>query len=95
VSVISTATGTVVGSPVVVGSTPQALAVSPNGAYVYTANTGGGTVSVIATSTNTVIATIPVGSSPDSIAVNPVTGYVYVANSQTGTIEIISPGPRT
>ena len=66
VSVIATATNTVVGLPIPVGTLPLGVAVTPDGSTVYVANFGdgsvNGTVSVIATATNTVTATIPVGN---------------------------------
>src|SRR5215831_18791652 len=53
VSVIATATNTVVGSPIPVGSQPFGVAVTPDGSKVYVATIGEDTVSVIATATNT------------------------------------------
>ncbi|MCW1301931.1 MAG: YncE family protein, partial [Candidatus Parvarchaeota archaeon] len=47
-----------------VGSYPWGVAITPNGQYVYVANYGGATVSVISTSTNSVISTISVGTNP-------------------------------
>jgi YVTN family beta-propeller protein len=64
VSVIDTATNTVVAT-IPVGSFPAGIAVTPDGSKVYVANNvGSNTVSVIDTATNTVSATIPVGSNP-------------------------------
>jgi YVTN family beta-propeller protein len=45
-------------------SGPYDFAFTPNGAYVYVANQGSDSVSVISTATNTVTATVPVGSIP-------------------------------
>jgi YVTN family beta-propeller protein len=73
-----------------VGSTPQSVAVTPNGDYVYTANFGAATVSVISTATDTVTATIPVETGPFGVAVTPNGNYVYVANSGSGTVSVIS-----
>ena len=65
VSVIDTATRTVVGSPIPVGTGPIGLAVSPTGTWVYVANSGSGDISVIDATTNTVIGSpIPVGIFP-------------------------------
>ena len=47
-SVIHTATNTVTAT-IVVGSSPQAVAVDPSGRYVYVTNSGDNTVSVIRT----------------------------------------------
>jgi len=63
------------------------LAVSPDGSCVYV--TGGGSVSVISTSSNTVTATIPVGSA-DGVAVTPNGQYAYVTNYGAGTVSVIS-----
>jgi YVTN family beta-propeller protein len=63
VSVIATATNTVVGMPIPVGNFPSGIAVTPDGSKVFVANNGDNTVSVIATVTNTV-STIPVGLGP-------------------------------
>ena len=77
-----------------VGSQPSSVAVTPNGAYVYVANSespvlfgegnigyGPGTVSVISTATNTVTATVTVGSFPRDVAVTPNGKYSYVTDS--------------
>jgi YVTN family beta-propeller protein len=65
VSVIATATNTVVGSPITVGTNPEGVAVTPDGSKVYVANHGSNTVSVIATATNTVVGSpIAVGKQP-------------------------------
>jgi YVTN family beta-propeller protein len=65
VSVIDTATNTLVGSPIAVGNLPYGVAVTPDGRRVYVANYYSNTVSVIDTATNAVVGTrIPVGVSP-------------------------------
>ena len=64
VSVISTATDTVVGRPIPVGGTPVWLTVAPDG-NAYVPNSRSNSVSVIDTATNTVVgAPIPVGDQP-------------------------------
>jgi DNA-binding beta-propeller fold protein YncE len=52
VSVINTGANppAVVGMPITMGISPQAVAVTPDGKHAYVANAGGNTVSVIATS---------------------------------------------
>ena len=89
VSVIDTATNTVVGT-IPVGANPNRLAVTPDGTHVYVANVTGNTVSVIRTTTNTVVKTIPVGSLPDGIAVTPDGTKVYVANAGSNTVSVIA-----
>ncbi len=80
VSVIDTATNNVVGTPIPVGSGPEGVAATPDGAKVYIANSGDNTVSVIDTATNTVVAITPVGGGPF-----PVQGPVGVAVTPDGT----------
>jgi YVTN family beta-propeller protein len=63
VSVIDTKTNTVVGSPIAVGGFPEELAATPDSRFVYVTNRGFSPpvgVSVIDTTTNGVIATVPV-----------------------------------
>src|SRR5215813_9410586 len=67
VSVIDTATNTLVGLPIPVGDFPFGVAVSPDGSKVYVANANSSTVSVIDTATNMVVGTIPVGHIPDGV----------------------------
>jgi YVTN family beta-propeller protein len=82
VSVIDAETDTVVGPAIAVGSLPQAVAISPDGATAYVTNQGSGTVSVIDTATAQVTATITVGLKADSIpagaAISPDGSTLYV-----------------
>jgi len=103
VSVINTLTGQAVGSPIVVGSAPTSMVVSPNGARVYVTNRTSGTVSVIDTTTKTVVGSpIRVGNQPESITINtnPITdssgtviasagSRLYVANYATSNVSVI------
>jgi YVTN family beta-propeller protein len=87
VSVIDTATNTVIGAPIQVGTFIPLLigiAITPNGSSVYVANNGSGTVSVIATASNTVVDTIPVGTNPSGIAITPDGTHAYVVDSNVG-----------
>ena len=94
VSVIDGATGTVVGSPISVGSGPYAVAVNPTTNKIYVANFGGNTVSVIDGATGLVIGSpIAVGSGPYAVAVNPTTNKIYVANTTDSTVSIIQDDP--
>src|SRR5712671_2966241 len=95
VSVIDTATNTVIGSPIPVGLNPRGVAVTPDGSKVYVANRGNNTVSVIATATNTVTATISVGPRPVGVAVTPDGSKVYVANFDNGTVSVIATATDT
>ena len=53
---------------VLVGTEPLGVADTPDGVFAYVVNSLDHTVSVISTSTNTVVATIPVGTNPAFIA---------------------------
>ena len=64
---IDTATNTVT-TAFSVGDSPYGLAVAPDGAHVYAANSGDDNVSVIDTATNAVTATIAVGAFPYAVA---------------------------
>jgi len=85
VRVVDLNTNTFIGLPITVGLAPAALAITPDGQFVYSANyvdgnTGTGTVSVIDTNTNTVIETIAGFSGPFEIAITPSGRYAYVTN---------------
>jgi len=94
--VISTAANTVVATvPVVSGSYnsgPVAVAITPDGAFAYVANSASSTVSVINISTNTVIATIPVGSQPQGVAITPDSHFAYVTNEISNSVSVIDTG---
>ena len=85
VTVPITAASYQVGTPISVGSGPNHVAVSATRAYI--TNTFDGTVSVIDTSTNNVVATIGVGQEPGAVAVRG--DRVYVANYVGGTVSVI------
>lgn len=81
VTVIDTATNKVVTTIALpVGSFPSGVDVSPDGEHAYVANTGSGTVSVISTASNMVVATVTVGISPHFVAVTPDGIHAYVTN---------------
>jgi len=85
VRVVNLNTNTIIGNPITVGLAPASLAITPDGAFVYVlnyvdGNVGTGTVSIIRTSDNTVIGTIPGFSGPFAIAITPNGKYAYVTN---------------
>ena len=85
VRVVDLTFNTIIGDPITVGQAPAAIAISPNGRFVYTVNyvdgnPGTGTLSVIRTSTNTVTATVNGFSGPFDIAITPNGKYAYVTN---------------
>src|SRR5437762_1855554 len=77
--------GGLVLSPVVWAGAPQA----------YITNLSDGTVSVIDTASNTVMATVPVGNFPNGVAVTPDGAHVYVANVVDGTVSVIETAGNT
>ena len=68
---------------------------TPDGAFVYVANPGSNTVSVIATASNSVTASVPVGLSPIGVAVTPDGAFVYVANLASNTVSVIATADNT
>ena len=70
VSVIDTATNSVVGPAIPVGITPVGIAITPDGTKAYVTNYLDDTVSVINTATNAAVGSpIPVGDGPTGIAI--------------------------
>jgi len=84
--------------PVVSGSFnsgPYAVAITPNGAFAYTANAAASTVSVIDTATNKVMATVPVGTTPHGVAITPDGQSAYVGNEYSSTVSVIDTRTNT
>lgn len=78
------------GHPIPLGSGPDAIAITPNGTAAYVVNVSSGTVTPIATATNTPGPAIPVGKQPVSIAITPDGQTAYVANGGSGTVTPIA-----
>jgi len=76
-------------------SGPYAVAITPNGAFAYTANAAANTVSVIDTATHTVIATVPVGMVPHGVAITPDGQFAYVGNEYSSTVSVIDTASNT
>jgi YVTN family beta-propeller protein len=74
---LDTATNTV-GTAIPVGSSPWPIAITPDGATAYVANSASNNVTPIDTSTNTPGTPIAVGSGPQSIAITPDGTTAYV-----------------
>lgn len=91
VTVIDTATNQVTATiPTGPFSGPYALAISPDGRIVYTANSNGDSVTAISTQTkSTVGAPIPVGERPLGIAITPDGKRAYVANFQDDNVSVV------
>src|SRR5215510_7569776 len=61
----------------------------------YVTNSNDNTVSVIDTTTNTVIATVPVGEHPLGVAVTPNGAFAYVANESSNSVSVIDTATNT
>ncbi len=64
------------------------------GTVAYVTNFDAQNVSVIATSTNTVVATVPVGTQPIAVALTPDGAFAYVTNS-SGSVSVLSTASNT
>ena len=97
VSVISTATNTVVATVPQLRAASVGVAITPDSAFAYVANydANPGTVSVIATATNTVVANIQVGSGPYLVAISPDGAFAYVTVAGLGVVEVIATATNT
>ncbi|HZI93157.1 MAG TPA: beta-propeller fold lactonase family protein, partial [Patescibacteria group bacterium] len=66
-----------------------AIAVTPDGTRVWVVNPDSGSVTVLETAGDTVVAEIPVGAFPCTVAVSPDGTRVYVANSDSNDLSVI------
>src|SRR5262249_34390729 len=73
-----------------VGREPNSVAVHPNNAKAYVANSLEGTVSVVDLNTLRVTRTITVGAEPMAVAVSPNGTRAYVANSASNNLMVIA-----
>jgi len=91
VSLIETATNTVVGSLIPVGNRPVGVAVTPNGKYVFVTNNSDNTVSMISTATHSVVGpAIGVGNDPADVVITLDGRFAYVANGGNGAVKSTS-----
>ena len=84
----------VIGPQIPVGNGPEGVAVGPDGSMVYVGDFDGDAVSVIATATNTVTATIP-AAGPYGVAVSPDGSTVYVADGKDNNMWVIAAATNT
>jgi YVTN family beta-propeller protein len=68
---------------------PWNLAINPVTNFVYVANQGSNTVSVINGTTNSVVSTLNVGIRPTIVRVNSVTNRIYVTNQNSNDVSVI------
>ena len=94
---ISTATNKVVATVPPVEGASIGVAITPDSAFAYVANYNAnpGTVSVIATATNTVVANIQVGSGPYLVAISPDGAFAYVTVAGLGVVKVIATATNT
>ena len=71
----------------------QCLSLFPNsiGSFACVVNHSDNTVSVINTSWNTVLSTVPVGEGPRGLVMDPANRCAYVTNNSSSTLSVISP----
>src|SRR6266550_4430723 len=63
--------------------------------FAYVTNFSSNMVSVIATATNTVVATVAVGTCPLGVAITPDGAFAYVANAGSSTVSVIATATNT
>ena len=71
--------------------------ITPDGAYIYTANTSPPGFSVIDVATNTIITTVPtaVGNGAFDIVINPSGTRVYISNNTSGFVTVVDTATNT
>lgn len=96
VTVIDTSTNRVVKYiPLPLGYFSNELDITPDGNFVYVVNSELDNVSVIATSSNLLVANISVGDSPFGIAITPDGNFAYVTNSGSDNVSVINTSTNT
>jgi len=98
VNTVIEATGnTTIAKMVVNSAGTRIYAINPyyNGLVSNDFGDGNGNISVIDTSTNKIIKTIPLGQYPTGIAINPSGTFVYVINLGDGTVSVIDTGTNS
>lgn len=97
ITLIDTTTNSVVIPNIPTDAFPLDLAVTPDGAFVYVANDNPfvPSVSVIATATNTRVATVLAPISPSDLAITPDGTHVYVSINNQNFLSIIDTATNT
>ncbi|MEI8365422.1 MAG: YncE family protein [Parachlamydiaceae bacterium] len=85
VRIVDLLSNTIIGTPITVAQAPAAMAITPDGAFLYVAcyvngNPGTGVISVIQTNDNTVVDTISGFFGPFAISITPNGKHAYVTN---------------
>ncbi len=89
ISIVDTATNTVVSQPDIGGQSTIATAVLPNGNFAYIGMRNSTLVKVLDTTSQEIVATITVGTDPAGIAALPDSSRVYVSNSGSNNVSVI------
>src|SRR5205823_1658930 len=77
------------------GSRSNGVTVRPDGKRVYVSSGGEGSVQVIDTATNAIIASIPVGKRPWNMAITPDGRKLYVACGRSNAVAVIDTDTNT
>jgi YVTN family beta-propeller protein len=72
-----------------VGDAPQAVAINASTDLVYVSNGESASISVIDSTKNAVVTTIPVGAGPLSLAIDPQADQLYVVNAADSTVSVV------
>ncbi len=95
VSVIDTATNTVIAQPNIGGTSLHGSTVLPNGNFAYLGVYGTSQVAVVDTATQAVVATISGFNQPRGLAALPDSSRVYVANQSAARVHVIDTATNT
>ncbi len=95
ISVIDTATNTVIATPDIGTTSLHGSAVLPNGNFAYIGAYGANRVTVIDTVTQTIVATINGFNQPRALAALPDSSRVYVGNNSANRIDVIDTTTNT
>jgi YVTN family beta-propeller protein len=74
------------------GNFCNGVAVRPDGKQVFISNGKEATVSIIDTSTDHIIGTVPVGKRPWNMAITPDGKILYVANGRSNSVTVVDTG---
>ena len=95
ISVVDTATDTVIAQPDIGGTSYFAAGVLPNGNFAYIGALSPARVVVLDTLTHAVVATVPVDSQPQGIATLPDSSRIYVNNYASNSVSVIDTASHT
>lgn len=94
IGVVDLASGRLTQTMILPGEPPEAMAVSPDGHWLYELNLYG-TVEIIDLTTDEVTKTLTVGANPIDLVFSPDGTHAYVTNSDGGTISVIDTTSQT